>query len=216
MEDYKSKLIRQYLKEKIDIAKNIDIESINVLCEKIIKCYDEDGTVFLSANGGPVGAIESFATDLRIHPFVLEDKSITTNIPRLKVISLVESSSMLSGISNDLGYEMVFVEQLKNFLRQGKNINDVYISFSGSGNSKNIINSIEMAKTYGVFCSCISGRDGGKAKKIANNCIIVPGSSKFPGQTGKNDNNFHIEDFQTSITHMITGILKDHVLKKLS
>ena len=216
MDNYLQNLIDQYLKEKIQIAENIDTNSIMILCKKIIQCYENDGIVFLAANGGPVGAIDSFATDLRIHPFVLEDKSVTTNVPRLKVISLVESSSMLSGISNDLGYEMVFVEQLKNFLRKGKNHNDVYISFSGSGNSKNIINSIEMAKKYGVFCSCISGRDGGKARSIADNCIIVPGSSKFPGQTGKNDNNFHIEDFQTSITHMITGILKDHVIRKIA
>ena len=44
--------------------------------------------------------------------------------------------------------------------------------------------------------------------------IVIPGSSKFPGQTGPNDNNFHIEDFQGSITHVLTGLLKMHVENK--
>ena len=53
-----------------------------------------------------------------------------------------------------------------------------------------------------------------KAKEISDLSIIVPGSSKFPGQTGKNDNNFHIEDFQGSITHVLTGLLKMHIENK--
>jgi D-sedoheptulose 7-phosphate isomerase len=60
---------------------------------------------------------------------------------------------------------------------------------------------------------CIAGRTGGKAKELADLCIIIPGSSRFPGQTGGNDNNFHIEDFQSSITHMVTGILKQKVME---
>ena len=63
-----------------------------------------------------------------------------------------------------------------------------------------------------------SGRSGGKAKKISDLCTIIPGTSKFPGQIGKNDNNFHIEDFQTSIIHIVTGLFKkyinDYVIKK--
>ena len=83
------------------------------------------------------------------------------------------------------------------------NKNDMIIAFSGSGNSKNIINAINYAKEFSVFTSCISGRDGGKLKDISDLSVIIKGSSNFPGQTGKNDNNFHIEDFQVSITHIL-------------
>ena len=41
--------------------------------------------------------------------------------------------------------------------------------------------------------------------------IVIEGNSNFPGQTGKNDNNFHIEDFQNSISHIIVGLLKNYV-----
>ena len=114
-----------------------------------------------------------------------------------------------------MGFENVFKEQLKNFLRSNEiNKKDTLIAFSGSGNSKNIINAISYAKEFGVFTCCISGRGGGKIKNIADLSIIIPGSSKFPGQTGSNDNNFHIEDFQGSITHILTGLLKYYVQKK--
>ena len=51
-------------------------------------------------------------------------------------------------------------------------------------------------------------------QKISDLCVLVPGTSKFPGQTGKNDNNFHIEDFQTTIMHMVVGLLKKYVNEK--
>ena len=207
-------LIKLYFKEKASIADNIEIETIHILSEKLIDTYDNDGTVFVMANGGGASAAEGFATDLRTHPFVLDDKSETTNIRRLKVVALTESSGALTGISNDIGYDFIFSEQLKNFMRSPEiNKNDLVIAFSGSGNSKNIINAINYAKEYSVFTSCISGRGGGKLKVIADLSVIIQGTSNFPGQTGKNDNNFHIEDFQVSITHILTGMLRNHVEK---
>ncbi len=207
------KLIKLYLNEKINIAKKINISQIETILKKIINCYEKNGNIYLMANGGPAGLIDNAATDLRFHPFVSDDKSIKLNVKKkLKVISLIESSGALTGISNDLGFENVFSEQLKNFVfSKSVNKNDLLISFSGSGNSKNVLNAIEYAKKFNVFTVCISGRTGGIARKISDLCLIVPGKSKFPGQIGKNDNNFHIEDFQTSILHILTGLFKKYI-----
>lgn len=207
------KLIKLYLNEKINIAKKLNISQIEIILKKIINCYEKNGNVYLMANGGPAGLIDNAATDLRFHPFVSDDKSIKLNVKKkLKVISLIESSGALTGISNDLGFENVFSEQLKNFVfSKSVNKNDLLISFSGSGNSKNVLNAIEYAKKFNVFTVCISGRTGGIARKISDLCLIVPGKSKFPGQIGKNDNNFHIEDFQTSILHILTGLFKNYI-----
>lgn len=206
--------VELYFKEKQDVAKKIDKSKIFQLAQKVIDCYNNDGTVYLAANGGPVGAIDGFATDLKTHPFVLDDKSITTEVRRLKVQNLVESVGIITGVTNDIGSPSIFVEQLKNFMRdKSSNGNDVLITMSGSGNSQNIIKAFEYVTQFGVFTACISGRSGGKALETANLCLLVPGSSQFPGQTGRNDNNFHIEDFQVSITHIITGLLKQEVNK---
>ena len=111
---------------------------------------------------------------------------------------------------------MFFLSNWKTIYIQKKtNKNDTLIAFSGSGNSENIIRAIELAKKFNIYTITISGRDGGKAKNISDLCIVIPGTSKFPGQIGKNDNNFHIEDFQTSIIHIVTGLFKKYINDKV-
>ena len=207
--------INLYFKEKSQIYKKINSKIVLKIFNAIKKTYDSDGQVFLMANGGSASIAEGFAVDLRTHPFVNDDKSITTNRRRIKVESLTESSGCLTGISNDIGFDFVFQEQLKNYMRsKSKNKNDLLIALSGSGNSANILNAINFSKKFGVKSVCISGRGGGKASKIVDYALIIPGSSKFPGQTGKNDNNFHIEDIQNSVSHILVGLLKEYVQKK--
>lgn len=207
-------LLKLYLDEHVAIARDFPIDAVAQLAEAVIRCYEHDGAVYTFANGGPAGLAEGFATDLKIHPFVGEDKNKTTEYRRLKMHCLNESSSVLTGLSNDLGYEYVFVEQLKNHLRSvDVNRHDVVIGFSASGNSGNVLRAFEYAKKFGVTTVCISGRGGGKAKSVADISIVIPGNSRFPGQTGGNDNNFHIEDFQSVVTHMVTGLLKKRVME---
>ncbi len=207
--------INLYFNEKSKIYKKLDYKIIEKVFKVLKNTYENDGQVFLMANGGSSSIAEGFAVDLRTHPFVNDDKSLTTSKRRIKVECLTESSGCLTGISNDIGFDFVFEEQLKNYMRsKSKNKNDLLILFSGSGNSKNIINAINFTKKYGVKSFCVSGRGGGKASKIADYALIIPGSSKFPGQIGKNDNNFHIEDIQNSISHILVGLLKEYVQKK--
>jgi D-sedoheptulose 7-phosphate isomerase len=209
------KKINLYFKEKSKIYKIIDTKVIVKVFECIKNTYNNDGQVFLMANGGSSSIAEGFGVDLRTHPFVNDDKSITTNIRRIKVECLTESSGCLTGISNDIGFEYIFEEQLKNYMRsKAINKNDLLIAFSGSGNSLNIINAINFTKKFNVKSVCVSGRGGGKASKIVDYALTIPGSSKFPGQTGKNDNNFHIEDIQNSVSHILVGLLKEYVQKK--
>lgn len=207
-------LVKKYFEEKIQIYNEINLKKIYHLFEEIKKTYIKDGYIFVMGNGGSSGIAEGFSVDLRTHPFVSEDKNKTTKIKRIKVICLTESSGALTGISNDLGFNYVFSEQLKNFLRTKRN-SDLLIVFSSSGNSQNMIEAIRFANKYKVKTCCISGRGGGKASKLVDLPIIIPGKpSKFPGQTGKNDNNFHIEDLQNSISHIVVGLFKKYIHKK--
>tara|TARA_B100000787_G_scaffold47968_1_gene34456 strand:+ start:1407 stop:2066 length:660 start_codon:yes stop_codon:yes gene_type:complete len=209
-------LVKLYFSEKAQIYKKLDFKKILDLVNQIHSTYKKDGTIFIMGNGGSSGIAEGFSVDIRTHPFVSEDKNKTTKIRRPRVICLTESAGALTGISNDIGFGFVFSEQLKNFMRSKIiNKNDLLIAFSSSGNSQNMIEAINYVKKYNVKTSCVSGRGGGKASKIVNYPIIIPGKpSSFPGQMGKNDNNFHIEDIQNAISHVITGLLKKFVNKK--
>src|SRR3989338_8054986 len=70
---------------------------------------------------------------------------------------------------------------------------------------------IEAYQAGGTIYVCVNG---GKLKEMADYSIIIPGTSTFPGQTGGNDNNFHYEDYLSSISHMMTGILQKYVRAK--
>ena len=209
------KIITTYFEEKKNIYNQLDIDKIEKLIETIIKSYEKDGTVYMFGNGGGSSIAEGFAVDLRTHPFVMEDKSISSKIKRSKVICLTESSGALTGISNDIGFDQVFVEQLKNFMRSKEiNKNDILICLSGSGNSKNACEAVTFVKNFNVQTCSISGRGGGKISGMVDIPIIIPGESNFPGQTGKNNNNFHIEDLQNSISHIVVGLFKKYIQSK--
>jgi D-sedoheptulose 7-phosphate isomerase len=204
--------VQKYFNEKSKIYSDIDFDSIEKLALAIINTYENDGYFFIVGNGGGSAIAEGIAIDLKTHPFVKEDKSVTTEIRRMKVICLNESTGVITGISNDISNDKIYSEQLKNYLRTNEKYEDsLFLALSGSGNSKNILECINYAKKLKVKTSCISGRGGGQASKLVDIPIVIPGTSTFPGQTGKNDNNFHIEDIQNSIGHILVGLLKRHV-----
>ena len=69
--------------------------------------------------------------------------------------------------ANDISYDEIFIEQLKNLMTAG----DLVIGISGSGNSKNIIKAIEYANENGALTIGLTGFNGGELKKKAS--IVV-------------------------------------------
>ena len=203
-------LIRMYLKEHVDICSQFPISETANLLDILVDTYNRGGRVFCFGNGGGASIADHFTSDLAIHPFVSEDKTSPKELRRLQVICLNNSQSTLTRLSNDMGYENVFIEQLKSYQLDNR---DTVIAFSGSGNSENIIRALSYAQGFESVTVLIGGRDGGRAKVLADICILVPGTSQFPGQVGKNDNCFNIEDFQGSIGHMITGLMKEAICR---
>src|SRR5262245_62362503 len=94
----------------------------------------------------------------------------------------------MTAYSNDVGYDCVFCEQLKNFAKPG----DLVMAISGSGNSPNVIRAMEYANSIGCKTIALTGRDGGKLGAMAALNIHVPES-----HMGR------IEDAHHIICHMI-------------
>lgn len=133
------------------------------------------------------------------------------NIPRLRAVDLTQSAAAITGITNDINFDHIFSQQMIN---DKVNKGDIVFGFSGSGNSKNVLQAFKIAKEHNAHTVSITRGNGGKSKEMADYCIQIPGSSTFPGQTGGNDNNFHFEDALSYIAHMITGIMCDKIKKK--
>ncbi|MFZ6024752.1 MAG: SIS domain-containing protein [Bacteroidota bacterium] len=107
-------------------------------------------------NGGNGSTASHFVFDLAKGCSYKKEK-------RIKAICIYDNTPTLLAYSNDVGYDIVFLEQLKNLLEPG----DVVIGISGSGNSKNIINAIEYANENGAITIGLTGFDGGKLKAIS-------------------------------------------------
>jgi len=174
----------------------------------MFKTYKEEGTIFIAGNGGSVGYVQNLVIDFNIHPFVSEDKS-SQKIERnnFKCINLCSDQATITGITNDLGFDSVYSEQLK---YQGEE-RDVFIGMSGSGNSGNILEAMKLAKRKKMTTILMTRNETNKCNDYADLTLTVIGTSSFPGQTGGNNNNFHFEDILSKITHIAVGLLKEKV-----
>src|SRR6266568_1126199 len=113
---------------------------------------------------------------------------------RFRIMALTDSLPTITAYSNDVGYECVFVEQLKNFAEPG----DVVVAISGSGNSPNVLRAVEYANSAGCETIALSGRDGGKLGAMAKLNIQV--SNPHMGR---------IEDMHVIVMHMICYYFMD-------
>ncbi len=144
-------------------------------------------------NGGSASLASHFACDL--------SKGTLQNVhddneKRFRVISLTDNIALMTAYSNDLGYEHVFSQQLKNLVNEG----DVVIGISASGNSKNVINAISLAKKSKAVSIGLLGFDGGKLKEIVDLKLWV-----------NKDNYGIVEDVHSSLQHMICFAVKERV-----
>ena len=119
----------------------------------------------LIGNGGSASDSQHLAAEF-IGRFVNDRRS-------LPAIALTADTSALTSVANDYGYDQVFVRQVEGLARQG----DSMIAISTSGNSPSILYAIEAAKKLSVRTISLLGRDGGKAKSMADCDIIIPSSS---------------------------------------
>ena len=202
-------LVKLYIEEQRRILDVFPVDDVCRVVDLIWDAYTQDKTVYAFANGGGAGLVGNLVCDLSNHPFVFEDKTVPypDDLRRLKVRNLSVDASMLTGVANDLGYAEVFARPLQTELEA----RDVVLGISGSGNSENVVRAFEVARAREAHSILISRGNGGRARQLCELCLLIPGTSRYPGQTGKNDNNFHFEDAVVSITHMLVGQLCDRV-----
>lgn len=202
-------MIELYLAEQRRILDAFPVDALARAADQLFATYDSGGTVYAMANGGNAGTLDHCYCDFRHHPFVSEDKHtpLPAGTKRLRFVNLCSSPAELSGLVNDLGAGEMYAASLAPFLGPG----DLVMAYSGSGNSPNVVRALEAAVAAGAKTFAMTRGDGGRCRELAEVCLVVPGSSRFPGQTGGNDNNFHFEDAMLSVNHILVGLLKERV-----
>lgn len=148
------------LKETID---RIDRDEIDKAMAVLTKARDDSRFVYIMGNGGSASTASHFTGDF--------NKGLSLNREkRFRFVCLNDNAATVLSLANDVSYEAVFVEQLKNFLSEG----DVVMAISGSGNSANVINAVKYAKERGNLVIGLSGYDGGMLKTLSDIRLHVP------------------------------------------
>jgi D-sedoheptulose 7-phosphate isomerase len=201
--------VRLYLEEQEAILQTFPVEAVTAVADALFRTYDRGGTVYAVGNGGNAGTLDHAYCDFKHHPFVSEDKGspVPAGVRRLNFVNLCGSAAELTGLANDLGTENMYAGSLEAFVTP----DDLVMAYSGSGNSVNVVRALEVAATAGARTFAMTKGTGGRCRELADICLIVPGTSRFPGQTGSNDNNFHFEDAMLSVNHILVGLLKQRV-----
>lgn len=182
--------IKNQIQASIDTKQNILndealMQTIAEVGQACVKLYQNGKKTLLAGNGGSAADAQHIAAEL-VGRYGFDRPSIPS-------IALTTDTSNLTAIGNDYGYDKVFSRQMEGMGSEG----DLFIGISTSGNSENIINAINAAKTKGVTTVALVGRDGGEMARLADFSIIVP-SNATP----------RIQESHILIGHMICDIIE--------
>jgi D-sedoheptulose 7-phosphate isomerase len=172
---------RQYKGELIRALESIDLDLVDRAIGILANARDAGRTIFICGNGGSAATASHFATDLG-------KGASYGRATRFRVMALTDCLPTITAYSNDVGYDCIFAEQMKNFAAAG----DVVIAISGSGNSPNVLCAVEYANSIGCTTIALTGHDGGGLGPLAQLNIQV--SHPHMGR---------IEDAHMAVAHMI-------------
>ncbi len=95
---------------------------------------------------------------------------LTVDRPALRAVALTTDTSILTAIGNDYDYANVFERQVEALANPG----DVLLAISTSGNSKNCVKALALAKKMGLHTIAYTGNDGGAMKDLADINVVIP------------------------------------------
>jgi D-sedoheptulose 7-phosphate isomerase len=154
----------EYKKSTIEAVDQIDLEKVTQAIEWFREARDSARRIFVCGNGGSASTASHFACDMV--------KGASFDRPtRFRILALTDSLPTITAYANDVSYDIVFAEQLRNFAEPG----DLFMAISGSGNSPNVLRAIEYANEVGCRTIALTGRDGGKLGPLAQLNIQVAG-----------------------------------------
>jgi D-sedoheptulose 7-phosphate isomerase len=163
-------------------------DQVEVLARSLAGAWREGRMIYLCGNGGSAGNANHLANDFTYGVGIKHGVG-------MRVESLSANTSVLTCLANDIGYEKVYSEQLRAKGRAG----DLLVVFSGSGNSPNVVEALEMGNSLGLETFAILGYSGGKCKDLAQIPIhfLV-------------DDMQVAEDLQLVVGHMVMQWLCEH------
>ncbi|MBT3297531.1 SIS domain-containing protein [archaeon] len=184
--------VEEYLNNTQKVINQVNQEEIIKLVNEILKVYENSGAIYVFGNGGSGANASHFCGDVL--------KGISYGLDkRFKAICLNDNNASMMAIANDISYNHIFEEQVKNFVTN----KDLVIGISGSGNSKNVLYGVEAAKIKGAKTFALCGYDGGKLKLLVDNYVHI------------NINDMEIvEDLHSMVFHCVKRVIMENLKEK--
>ena len=174
----------------IQLKSNLSEDKIQTIIKKIINCFDKNGKLIFCGNGGSASDSQHLAAEF-IGRYKLDRKP-------LPAIALNTDTSVLTALSNDLGYAKVFERQIEALANE----NDILFAISTSGKSINVINAVNAAKRLKVFTICFTGAKNNKLSDLTDISINVPAEQVN-----------HIQEMHIMVGHFICELVEKHYQK---
>lgn len=182
--------VQAYFQTLTRVVPQLPYAAIQQIIAAMMQAYEAGRTIFVFGNGGSAATASHMMCDL--------NKGTITHghERRFKVIAFTDNVPLMTAWANDVGYENVFSEQLKNFVQPG----DVALAISGSGNSPNILEALKTAREMGAVTLGMAGYQGGNMKALCDICAVVPC-----------DTIQVVEDLHHSIAHSIVTAVRSRL-----
>lgn len=148
--------------ETINIVINTMQDKLEMASKLAVETLRNGNKILLCGNGGSAADAQHIAAELT--------GRYKTERRGLPGIALTTDTSALTAIGNDYGYDRVFDRQVEALAQKG----DLLIGISTSGNSKNVINALKVAKEMGCKTLGLTGRDGGAMNSLCDINLIIP------------------------------------------
>jgi len=183
--------IRKYLDEVREVLQKIPVGDIRRVIDALALAYSHDTQIFIMGNGGSAATASHFANDLN-------KAASSDGRRRFRAVALTDNVPLLTAWGNDLSYDDIFVEQLRNLYNKGA----VVIGISGSGNSANVLKALRFAGDSGGTTIGFTGYQGGKIRSIVDECIVVPSNCMQ-----------QIEDAHLVLEHLMCTVLREEIAR---
>ena len=118
---------------------------------------------------------------------------LTVDRPALRSIALTTDTSILTAIGNDYSYDNVFERQVEALGIKG----DVLLAISTSGNSKNCVKALQLARRMGIHTVAYTGNGGGAMREYADLNVIVP-----------SDTTMNIQESHLALEHIFCMVVE--------
>jgi len=190
MQDIIKADLTESIETKKEVLKNL-IPKIEETAKMLIEALKDGKKILICGNGGSAADAQHLAAEL-IGRYKKDRRA-------LPALALTTDTSILTSLGNDYGFETVFAKQVEGLGKKG----DVLIGISTSGESKNVVEAVQTAKSLGMKTIGLLGCTGGRIGEAVDLAIIVPCK-----------NTPRIQESHITIGHILCGLVEQEMFSR--